>query len=242
MSAAEQAAKRPAADHDEREAASLLDQVDRRDPAADRRRRRERAKDYFEQFLDQVVKPGQVVSKDVETNIKFWIAEIDKKLSAQLNEIMHHPEFQKLEGTWRGLHYLVQQTETGENAEDPRAQRQQERAVQGPGAGRRVRPERAVQEDLRGRVRHLGGEPYGMLVGDYEFGQHPEDIGLLQDDLQRGGGGARAVRLGGRPEDVRLRPLHRAGQPARPGQDLRQRRVRRRGSRSASRRTRATSP
>ena len=49
-----------------------------------------------------------MVSKDVETNIKAWIGEIDKKLSAQLNEIMHDPEFQKLESTWRGLHYLVQ--------------------------------------------------------------------------------------------------------------------------------------
>src|SRR5215475_5970260 len=65
-------------------------------------------------LLGQVVKPGQVISKDVEENIKFWIAQLDKKLSLQLNEIMHTPEFQKLEGTWRGLHYLVHQSETGE--------------------------------------------------------------------------------------------------------------------------------
>ena len=70
----------------------------RRHPAAERPGSRSAAKDYFQQFLDQVVKPGQVVSKDVETNIKYWIGEIDKKLSAQLNEVMHHPDFQKLEG------------------------------------------------------------------------------------------------------------------------------------------------
>ena len=81
---------------------------DRGDPAAESETEQERAKDYFRQFLDQAVKPGQVVSKDVETNIKSWIGEIDKKLSAQLNEIMHDPAFQKLESTWRGLHYLVQ--------------------------------------------------------------------------------------------------------------------------------------
>ena len=59
----------------------------------------DRARDYFKQFLEHAIKPGQLISKDVETNIKNWIGEIDKKLSSQLNEIMHAPEFQKLEGT-----------------------------------------------------------------------------------------------------------------------------------------------
>src|SRR5260221_84249 len=73
-----------------------------------------RAKTYCRQLLDQVVQPGQVVSKDVESNIKYWIAQIDKKLSSQLNEIMHDPGFQQLESTWCGLKYLVDQTETGD--------------------------------------------------------------------------------------------------------------------------------
>ena len=66
---------------------SLLDQV----VAASRPRSTEeaaRVKDYFGQFLGQVVKPGQVVSKDVEANIKYWIKEIDKKMSSQVNEIL----------------------------------------------------------------------------------------------------------------------------------------------------------
>src|SRR5438105_4098700 len=96
------------------EGTDLLDQViAATKPQSDKEA--ERAKDYFRQFLDQVVKPGQVISKDAEECIKFWIAQIDKKLSVQLNEIMHTPEFQKLEGTWRGLSYLVHQSETGEN-------------------------------------------------------------------------------------------------------------------------------
>src|SRR5437660_12326956 len=87
------------------EEAGLLDQIlDRTKPFDDTER--ERNKDYIGQFLRQVVRPGQVVSKDVETNIKSWIADIDQKLSGQLNEIMHAPEFQRLESTWRGLHYL----------------------------------------------------------------------------------------------------------------------------------------
>src|SRR5262245_13128909 len=100
MSTADQTQSAPAATTKTTEAPGLLDQViaATRTPSD---REAERARDYFKQFLDHAVKPGQVVSKDVETNIKFWIGELDKKLSSQLNEIMHHPDFQRLEGTWR---------------------------------------------------------------------------------------------------------------------------------------------
>src|SRR5262245_7403655 len=97
----------------ETEAVSLLDQVIKATRPQDTSES-QRTKTYFRRFLDQVVKPGQVVSKDDESNIKHWIKEIDNSLSVQLNEVLHHPDFQKLEGTWRGLHYLVHQTETGE--------------------------------------------------------------------------------------------------------------------------------
>ena len=109
-----QTSQSSAAGTQSQDTAGLLDQVIAATrPQSDKEK--ERAKDYFKQFLDQAVKPGQVVSKDVESNIKFWIGEIDKKLSSQLNEVMHNADFQKLEGTWRGLQYLVGQSETGEN-------------------------------------------------------------------------------------------------------------------------------
>jgi len=78
-----------------KEEVGLLDQILDRTKPIDAKER-EKNKDYVSQFLRQIVQPGQVISKDVETNIKFWIAEIDKKLSGQLNEIMHHPDFQRL--------------------------------------------------------------------------------------------------------------------------------------------------
>src|SRR3974390_3442374 len=102
MSSAEQAPAGAATATETTEGPSLLDQVIKATrPQSDKES--ERARDYFKQFLDQVVKPGQVVSKDAETNIKSWIAQVDKKLTAQLNEIMHDPGVQKLESTWRGL-------------------------------------------------------------------------------------------------------------------------------------------
>ena len=88
----------------------------------------------------------------------------------------------------------------------------------------------------------LGGQPYGMLVGDYEFGRIAEDISLLKMISGVAAAAACAVRRRRQPEDVRLRQLHRAGQPARPGQDLRAASNTPPGNRSASRRTRATSP
>jgi type VI secretion system protein ImpC len=161
------------------DAPGLLDQVIAATRPQDTREA-ERSKNVFKQFLDQVVKPGQVVSKDVETNIKFWIGEIDKKLSSQLNEIMHHPDFQKLEGTWRGLNYLVQQTETGEalkirvlNVTKRELFKDLEKAAEFDQSSLFKK----IYEEEYGQ---LGGQPYGMLVGDYEFGRNAEDISLLK--------------------------------------------------------------
>jgi type VI secretion system protein ImpC len=158
---------------------NLLDKIlDRTKPINDRER--ERNRDYVDEFLRHVVKPGQVVSKDVETNIKYWIAEVDKKLSAQLNEVMHHPDFQRLEATWRGLHYLVMQSETGENLKirvinlnKRELFRDLEKAVEFDQSALFKK----VYEEEYGQ---LGGQPYGMLVGDYEFSREAEDVSLLK--------------------------------------------------------------
>ncbi|HET6962315.1 MAG TPA: type VI secretion system contractile sheath large subunit, partial [Terriglobia bacterium] len=71
------------------------------------------AKDMIGEFVQQIMEGQLVLSRDVETTINARIAQIDKLLSAQLNEIMHAEEFQKLEGSWRGLHHLVMNSETG---------------------------------------------------------------------------------------------------------------------------------
>ena len=161
------------------ETSNLLDQV----VAATRPQtdvEAERARDYFKQFLDQAVKPGQVVSADAETNIKFWIGELDKKLSAQTNEIMHHPDFQKLEGTWRGLHYLVHQSETGQNLKIRVlnvSKRDLFKDLEKAAEFDQSALFKKVYEEEYGQ---LGGEPYGMLVGDYDFGRGAEDISLLK--------------------------------------------------------------
>jgi type VI secretion system protein ImpC len=161
------------------EAPNLIDQV----VAATKPRSNDeasRSKEYFKEFLQQAVKPGQVVSKDVEQNIKYWIKEIDKKLSLQLDEILHDPTYQKMEGTWRGLHYLVHQSETGEslqikvfNASKREVFKDLDKAIEFDQSNLFKK----IYEEEYGT---LGGHPYGMLVGDYQFDRTPEDISMLQ--------------------------------------------------------------
>jgi type VI secretion system protein ImpC len=176
MSSAEQAA---GVAGQEVETLDLLDQViSATRPQSDQEAAR--AKDYFRQFLNQVVKPGQVISKDVEVNVKHWIAEIDSVLTHQLNEILHHPDFQKLESTWRGLHYLVHQSETGENLKIRVlnvSKRDLFKDLEKAAEFDQSALFKKIYEEEYGQ---LGGQPYGMLVGDYDFGRGPEDISLLK--------------------------------------------------------------
>lgn len=176
---AEAAAKKADAAAEAQDAGGLLDSIIAATRPQDQKEA-ERSKSYFKQFLEGVVKPGQVVSKDVEKNIKYWIGEIDKKLSSQLNEVMHHEAFQKLESTWRGMHYLVHQSETGTtmkirvmNAKKQELAKDLEKAVEFD----QSQLFKKLYEEEYGQ---LGGAPYGMLIGDYDFGRGAEDMEMLK--------------------------------------------------------------
>ncbi|MEX0711523.1 MAG: type VI secretion system contractile sheath large subunit [Pirellulales bacterium] len=140
----------------------------------------QRAKDLLKEFVEQLLDPSMVVAKDTEKTINLRIAEIDKLLSSQLNEIMHHEDFQKLEGSWRGLHYLVNQSETGTglkirmlNVSKKDLLKDMEKASEFDQSALFKK----VYEDEYGM---FGGSPYGALIGDYEFGRHPQDLALLE--------------------------------------------------------------
>jgi type VI secretion system protein ImpC len=157
----------------------LLDQIVEegrlaRDPAG-----RERGKDLVKEFLKQVLDGAVSVSRDTEAMINARIAQIDHLLSIQLNEILHHPSFQKLEGTWRGLRYLLDQSETGVglkirvfNVSKKELLRDLQRAAEFDQSN----IFKKVYEEEYGV---FGGEPFAALLGDYEFGKHPEDTELL---------------------------------------------------------------
>ncbi len=108
-------------------------------------------------------------------------AELDAMLSAQVNEILHHPDFQALESAWRGLHFLVRRSDTGGELKicvldiGKRELARTLRKFRGT-AWDQSPVFRKIYEEEYGQ---LGGEPYGILVGDYQFDHHPEDVQVL---------------------------------------------------------------
>ncbi|MGD0628150.1 MAG: type VI secretion system contractile sheath large subunit [Terracidiphilus sp.] len=160
--------------------ASLLDQIVEQGRFGVEAASRERGKDLVKEFVAQVLDGSMTVAKDAEMMINARIAQIDHLLSLQLNEILHHPQFQKLEGSWRGLKYLMDNSETGVglkirvfNASKKELLRDIEKA---PEFDQSALFKKIYEEEYG----VFGGAPFGALVGDFEFGKHPEDMALLE--------------------------------------------------------------
>ena len=175
----EQAQAAPAASVTEQQA-SLLDQVISETRIGRDEEQREQSRRQIATLVDEVMKGTVRVSKDIEASINARIADIDALLSSQLNEIMHTPAFQKLEGSWRGLRFLVMSSETSTmlkikvlNTSKNDLRRDLERASEFDQSGLFKK----VYEEEFGT---FGGAPFGALIGDYEFSRHPQDIGMLE--------------------------------------------------------------
>ncbi|MCC7497239.1 MAG: type VI secretion system contractile sheath large subunit [Bryobacterales bacterium] len=159
---------------------SLLDQIVEQGRLARDASARERGKNLVKEFVAQVLEGAMTVSKDAEAMINARIAQIDHLLSIQLNEVLHHPSFQKLEGTWRGLKYLLDQSETSEhlkikilNANKRELLRDLQRAAE---FDQSALFKKIYEEEFG----VFGGAPFGSIIGDYEFGKGPEDVELLE--------------------------------------------------------------
>jgi len=133
-------------------------------------------------LAEQVLDRADIVSDDVTQTINAYIAEIDRKLSEQINLILHHPEFQKLEGAWRGLHHLVTNTESDTQLKI-RVMNLSKNEL-----GRTLKRYKGTAWDqspifkkiYEEEYGQLGGEPYGCLIGDYYFDHSPQDVELLR--------------------------------------------------------------
>jgi type VI secretion system protein ImpC len=162
------------------ESGSLLDQIITDSKMARDDFQKERAKDMISEFVGQVMSGELTLSKNMDVAINSRIAEIDRLLSEQMNEIMHHPDFQKLEGSWRGLNHLVKNSLTSTqlkirvlNVNKKDLLKDLERAVEFDQSALFKK----VYEDEYGT---FGGAPFGALIGDYEFTNHPQDMSLLE--------------------------------------------------------------
>src|SRR5690348_1809381 len=92
---------------------SLLDEIVEKSKVAKSDSEHARAKDLISELAHQVLEGTVVVSDNLSATLDARIAELDRLLSVQLSEVMHAPEFQRMEGTWRGLEYLCKESNTG---------------------------------------------------------------------------------------------------------------------------------
>ena len=166
---------------------SLLDQILTEGKLARDDFQKERARDMIAEFVGQVMAGELTMSKNMSVAINSRIAEIDRLLSLQLNEVIHHEDFQKLEGSWRGVHYLVKNTLTSTqlkirmmSVSKKELLKDFERALEFDQATMFKK----IYEDEYGT---FGGAPFGALIGDYEFGNHPQDMALLEKISQVAG-------------------------------------------------------
>jgi len=132
-------------------------------------------------LAQQALAQTKLISADVVQSIEAIIAEIDRKLSEQINLIMHHADFQQVESAWRGLHYLVNNTETDEMLKirfmNISKQELGKTLKRYKGTAWDQSPIfKKVYEEEYGQ---FGGNPFGCLVGDYYFDQTPPDVELL---------------------------------------------------------------
>jgi type VI secretion system protein ImpC len=132
-------------------------------------------------LAQQALATTGLISDDAVNTVQKIIAEIDRKLSAQINQIIHNPDFQALEGAWRGLHYLVNNTETDQMLKirflniSKKDLHKTLKRFKGAAWDQSPIFKRLYEEEYG----QLGGEPYGALVADYYFDHSPPDVEAL---------------------------------------------------------------
>src|SRR5690625_4466444 len=161
---------------DAAEDVTLLDEIVENSRVAKSDEERERAKDIISLLAREVLEGSVVVSDNLSRTLDARIAELDRLISGQLNEVMHAPEFQKLESSWRGLKYLVDQTSTDTmlkikvlNASKQELNKDFRSALEFDQSS----VFKKIYEEEFGT---FGGAPFGALLGDYDIGRQPEDM------------------------------------------------------------------
>ena len=158
----------------------LLDKIIDESRMARGESQKSHARDIIGEFAKQIMEGTMLISKDTEAMINARIAQIDRLISSQLNEIMHHPEFQKLEGSWRGLNYLVMNSETGENLKIRVMNVSKKDLLKDMEKAAEFDQSTLFKKIYEEEFGTFGGSAYGALIGDFEFGNNPQDMSLLE--------------------------------------------------------------
>jgi type VI secretion system protein ImpC len=131
-------------------------------------------------FIAEMLAPGKAAEKVDKAGVDAMIAEIDKKLSAQVNEVLHHPEVQKLESAWRSLRFVIEKVDFRENIKVEMLSVDKETLQSDLEDSPDLTKSGFYRLVYSNEYGVFGGKPYGVMNMNYDFGPGPQDIELLR--------------------------------------------------------------
>ena len=159
---------------------SLLDRIVEQSRVAKSATEHERARDIISELVREVLQGTVVLSENLSATLDARVAQIDALISAQLSEVMHAPEFQKLESTWRGLHYLCKHTSTGSMMKIKVMHATKKELVRDFNTAIDFDQSTLFKKVYEEEFGTFGGSPFGALIGDYQIGRQPEDMYFVE--------------------------------------------------------------
>lgn len=137
-------------------------------------------KQGLQAFIDELVKPGREGVRVTQALVDDMIANLDQKLSSQVDAILHDAQYQKLESSWRSLKFLVDKTNFRENIKMEIINVDKQTLIDDFEDAPEIVKSGLYKTVYTREYGQFGGQPYGLMVGNYEFGPGSQDVGLLQ--------------------------------------------------------------
>ncbi|PTB21024.1 type VI secretion system contractile sheath large subunit [Trinickia symbiotica] len=159
---------------------SLLDEIIEKSRVAKSDSEHARAKDLISELANQVLDGTVVVSDNLAATLDARIAEIDRLLSAQLSEVMHASQFQRMESTWRGLQYLCKESNTGSGIKIKALNATKREIVREFKTAAEFDQSALFKKVYEEEFGTFGGAPFGALIGDFEITRQPEDMYFIE--------------------------------------------------------------
>lgn len=159
---------------------SLLDQIVAHSRVARSDSEREHAKDIISELVREVMQGTVVVSDNLSVTLDARVAELDRLISEQLSEVIHHPDFQRLESSWTGLHYLCRHTSTGSMMKIKVFNTTKRDLIRDFKTAIDFDQSALFKKVYEEEFGTFGGAPFGTLIGDFEISRQPEDMYFVE--------------------------------------------------------------
>jgi type VI secretion system protein ImpC len=159
---------------------SLLDEIVSQSKVARSDSEHARAKDVISELVREVLEGTVVVSENLSVTLDARVAEIDRLISAQLSEVLHHADFQTLESTWTGLHYLCKHTSTSASMKIKVFNASKKELIKDFKSAIDFDQSALFKKIYEEEFGTFGGAPFGTLIGDFEMTRQPEDMYFVE--------------------------------------------------------------